>query len=246
MYKLSVKQWNPFVGCLNQCTYCGSSFQAQLKRWAKQHCEKCYQFKPHLHPERLEQPLPRTGFMQFIFTCSNGDIAYCPTHYLEAIIKRIKREPDKTFLIQSKNPKTFNRVKFPRNVILGTTIETNNGSFMHMAHHYSSPAEFSKVSRYELISKAPHPVQRIIDLKVLVHPLKMLTYEPVLSFNLEPMLEYVETINPCMIWLGYDSKPKVNKLPEPPLWKFNALHWELSKRGYIVVLKTIRKAWWEK
>jgi len=33
MYQLSAKQWNPFAGCKHNCIYCGSSFQAQLKRY---------------------------------------------------------------------------------------------------------------------------------------------------------------------------------------------------------------------
>lgn len=57
MYKLSIKQWNPFVGCKHQCIYCKDSFQLQLKRWAKKNCKKCYDFVPHSHPERLTQPL---------------------------------------------------------------------------------------------------------------------------------------------------------------------------------------------
>ena len=55
MYRASVMQWNPFVGCLFGCLYCLLSFQLQLKRWAKNHCEGCYRFIPHEHPERLEQ-----------------------------------------------------------------------------------------------------------------------------------------------------------------------------------------------
>jgi hypothetical protein len=47
-----------------------------------------------------------------------------------------------------------------------------------------------------------------------------------------------------MVWLGYDSGK--NKLPEPKLEKVRSLHWELAKRGFVVVLKTIRKAWCER
>jgi hypothetical protein len=47
-----------------------------------------------------------------------------------------------------------------------------------------------------------------------------------------------------MVWLGYDSGK--NKLPEPELEKVKNLHWELAKKGFVVILKTIRKAWHEK
>jgi uncharacterized Fe-S cluster-containing radical SAM superfamily protein len=112
MYNLSVEQWSPFAGCEHECVYCKSSFQRQLKRWAKRNCPGCYEFAPHTHPERLDQKLPKTKHMQFIFTCSSGDIAFCSAEYLEKIIARIQSEPNKTFLIQSKGPQTFNRVIF--------------------------------------------------------------------------------------------------------------------------------------
>jgi len=226
MYKLSVKQWSPFVGCNHGCSYCVPSFQAQLKRWAKGHCELCYNYKPHIHPQRLNQPLPRTGYMQFIFTCANGDVAFCPTHFLEAIIQRIEQEPNKIFLIQSKDPATFSRVEFPRNVILGTTIETNRDDIV------------------KKISKAPLPSVRVEAFEKIEHKLKMLTFEPIMLFDLGKMLEIARRINPAMIWMGYDSKNC--KLEEPALCKFKELHWELSCMGFVVILKTVREAWWEK
>ena len=50
----------------------------------------------------------------------------------------------------------------------------------------------------------------------------------------------VVKINPCMVWLGYDLRR--NKLPEPKLEKVKTLHWGLTKKGFVVILKTIRKA----
>ncbi len=69
------------------------------------------------------------------------------------------------------------------------------------------------------------------------------TIEPVIDFDLDVMVNWVENINPCMVWLGYDSGK--NKLPEPKLEKVRDLHWGLAKRGFVVVLKTIREAWCE-
>lgn len=225
MYPLSVKQWNPWVGCGFRCGFCESSFQAQLKRWGKNNCSKCYAYEPHAHPERLTQQLPRTGSMQFIFTVANGDVSSCPTSYLNQIIDRIFAERDKTFLVQSKNPATFNRVEWPRNVILGTTIETNRDNL------------------YKGISKAPSPSERFNDFLAVEHPFKMVTHEPVVDCDVDVMVQWDTMINPCMIWLGYDSKQ--NYLPEPELSRVQTLHWKLAKRGFIVILKTIRNAWWE-
>jgi hypothetical protein len=222
MYRLSVKQWSPFAGCQHKCAYCANSFQLQLKRWAKKNCKKCFDFVPHEHPDRLGQSLPSTGFLQFIFTCSSGDIAFCPTDYLMRIISRIEDEPDKTFLIQSKNPATFNRARFPRNVILGTTIETNRDDVC------------------KPFAEAPAPSQRYADFLEVDHPLKMMTIEPVMVFDLPVMIEWVERLNPVMVWLGYDSKRA--GLPEPELNEVKNLYWELGKRGFVVILKRIRDA----
>lgn len=211
MYELSVMQWNPFAGCKHNCMYCVPSFQLQIKRTAKKHCRPCYDFEPHQHPERLTRSLPRTHYMQFIFTCSSGDIAFCPTEYLEKIITVIGDKSDRTFLIQSKNPSTFSRIRWPRNVILGTTIETNRDDLCRD------------------IATAPPPSRRYVDFLQIGHPLKMVTVEPVMKFDLEVMLDWMRNINPAMIWLGYDSKKCY--LPEPELGQVQSLHWELSKAG---------------
>ena len=226
MYELSVKQWNPFIGCNYDCKYCKSSFQVQIKRWAKKNCSDCYNFVPHEHPERLDQRLPRTGHMQFIFVCSSSDIAFCTKDHLMEIVGRIRNEPNKTFLMQSKNPLTFGRVEFPDNVILGTTLETNRDDL------------------YEGISKAPRPSQRYRDFLEVNHPTKMLTIEPVLDFDTDVMVDWIENLSPSFVWLGYDSRK--NRLPEPELAKVQRLYWELGRRGFIVFLKKIRRAWWEK
>lgn len=225
MYKLSVKQWNPFVGCRYDDIYCEGSFKRQLKRWAKGKgkCPECVRFEPHEHDLRLDQKLPNTRYMQFIFVCANGDVAFCKTPYLKRIIGRIREEKNKTFLIQSKNPKTFNRVIFPKNVILGTTLETNRDKMC------------------EAISKAPKPSKRYKDFLEVKHSPKMVTIEPVMSFDLNVMINWIENINPCMVWLGYDSGK--NHLPEPRLEEVKNLYWELGRRGFTVILKRIRKAW---
>ena len=69
----------------------------------------------------------------------------------------------------------------------------------------------------------------------------MVTIEPVLDFDMNVMTRWIENINPCMVWLGYDSRE--HHLPEPKLEKVKNLYWELGRRGFTVILKKIRKAW---
>ncbi len=61
-----------------------------------------------------------------------------------------------------------------------------------------------------------------------------------MDFDLDVMVKWMQDIRPCMIWLGYDSKKC--QLPEPELEKVTELHWELSRAGFVVILKKIRKA----
>ncbi len=222
MYSLNIKTWSPFVGCRFGCIYCKRSFQAQAKR-QKHRCTKCYNYEPHEHPERLTQRLPKTGYGQFIFTCASGDISFCSTEYLNKIVDRIRNEPNKTFLIQSKNPATFERIEWPDNVILGTTMESNQNTILF---------DYSK------ITTAPSLWNRYKDFINIKHPWKMITIEPVLDFDLEVMIARIEKINPLIIWLGYDTKK--TGLPEPPIEKVKELHWQLSKLGFPVMLKKIR------
>jgi predicted transcriptional regulator len=221
MYERSAGQWNPFVGCRFDCEYCKKSFQAQAKR-QKRNCLKCYKYEPHNHPDRLNGSLPKTKPGQFIFTCASGDVSFCDTPFLKKIIERITSEPDKTFLIQSKNPKTFARVRFPDNVILGTTLETNRDN------------------GYDGFAKAPRPSKRFQDFLAIEHKRKMVTCEPIMEFDLDIMTEWILRLSPEMVWIGYDSKK--NQLPEPERSKVEALGKSLMDANIKVIYKKIREA----
>ena len=219
MYQLSVKQWNPFVGCAFDCAYCKPSFQVQAKR-QKHNCRKCYKYTPHNHPKRLKGSLPQTGYMQFVFACASGDVSFCDKAFFELIVERIRIEPNKMFLLQSKNPRTFARIKdWPSNVILGTTIETNRPGKIH--------------------GHRPTPASRAIALSEIECAQKMVTIEPIMDFDVSPMLRIVDIVRPCMVWMGYNSKPKQVRLPEPTIAAFRHLHWRLSLMGIPVILKHI-------
>ena len=120
---------------------------------------------------------------------------------------------DRTFLIQSKNPATFRRVKWPRNVILGVTIETNRDDLA------------MKVSR------APPPSKRFRDFLAVEHEPKMVTHEPIMKFDLEALLEWDVELNPALVWIGYDSKRC--GLPEPTPKEVKDLCWSLTRAGII-------------
>ena len=223
MYRQSIESWNPFVGCGHDCLYCASTFKRQMKR-RKRQCMDCYNFKPHFHPERLGRSLPRTEGDNFIFCSDMGDVAFCKPEWMQRILERIRQLPDRAFLIQSKNPSVFNNYRFPGNVLLGTTLETNRDDL------------------YRGISKAPLPSQRFEAMLKLQHSRKIVTIEPVLDFDVEIMVRWVREIRPEVCYMGYDSKK--NCLPEPELSKVKILMKKL-KETTNVRAKTIRKAWWQ-
>ena len=114
----------------------------------------------------------------------------------------------------------------PPNAVLGATIETDRDE------------------GYGGISKAPPPSARYEAMRDLNWPRKLVSIEPVLDFDLEEFVRWVEGIKPSIIYVGYDNY--ANRLPEPPLGKTLKLIGELKSKGFRVYAKTLRRAWWEK
>jgi len=217
------KTWNPFKGCKFNCTYCRPSFQKQSKR-QKQRCKKCYNYVPHDHEDRLSN-IPKA---EIIFVCGNADISFCPKWFMRKIIERIKnhnkRVSHKTFYFQSKKPAYFKPFldKFPDNVILLTTLETNRGK------------------GYRKVSQAPFPSIRYRQFKALKYPRKVVTIEPIMDFDLKEFVAWIRKIKPEYVWLGFNSKPKSVTLPEPSEEKVQELAERLSKAKIEVRGKTLR------
>jgi hypothetical protein len=190
------KTWSPFKGCRFDCTYCEPTFKRQAKR-QKHNCVQCYDYLPHWHEERLKA-IPAT---EIVFVCGNADISFCEPAFTRRIVARIKqyseRRPGKTFYFQSKRPAYFAQFlsEFPENVILLTTLETNR----------DEPA----------VSKAPVPSERYRQFKALDYPRKVVTIEPVMDFDPEVFAGWIRALRVEYVWLGYNSRPKSVKLPEP-------------------------------
>ena len=126
MYK-DVVTWSVAGGCLFDCTYCRPSFQAQAKR-QRQNCERCYDYTPHEHPERLVR-MP--SGQKTVFVCSSGDISFCDPEYTLRILSAIRadaeKKPGRAYYLQSKAPAYFEQFlgELPRQVTLVTSLETN-------------------------------------------------------------------------------------------------------------------------
>ena len=234
MYRENRKSLNWFVGCSHDCVYCKPSFQRQMKRQLH-NCKRCYTYEPHAHLERLLKPPPKTESNEFIFFPSSGDPAFASPNELNTALDYVEKYPDTTFLMQSKDPIQFHLTrKFPNNLILGTTIETNKVAFYH------NPSRFRA---YYEISDAPHCWQRAEAMIQLSHKRKEVTLEPVLSFDKHAMLMWIENIDPEFVYVGYDNHNC--QLPEPTLKKTQNLIADLELITEVRV-KTLRKAWYER
>lgn len=234
-------------GCDFMCTYCKTSFQKVLKKFAKHDEDKT--FTPHLHLNRLDKKPPKTVGKQYVTIGLTGDVSFAPESAIRQIIEYCRKWLGRTtFMLQSKNPAFFLEYKFPPNVILATTIESNEDSWFS-AHNLIL---HKSVIRYSDISQAPPPIKRVEAMLELMrrdeNPL-MVTIEPILDFREGALETWMMGINErhklVAINIGYDSSPETNRLPEPALAKTEKLIGNL-KAITEVRIKKLRRAWWER
>ena len=207
--------WNPLAGrCLHECTYCyvGNKIGPWLQRMGNDK----YVGEPRLIEEEFHTKLvvPK-GYVVFVQSC--GDLfAYgIEDSWIWQVLNYIKKFPQTTFLLQTKNPERFLDVNIPQNCILGTTLETNRNYHM---------------------TKAPDPATRYHIFNILSHcrayqgkkmyPL-MISIEPIMDFDLDIMVRWMRNINPEFISIGADSGN--NSFPEPTKNEVEYLITELQK-----------------
>ena len=220
MFHLVTKTWNPITGCYHNCIYCWARRLAEgrLRKTRKYSIG----FRPAFHNYELKR---RFNDGEFIFVCDMGDMfgSWVPSSWIKSVIKVIRRFPGSTFLLLTKNPSRYLEFidEMPRNVILGSTIETNND-------------ELYLTSK---ISNAPLPSKRYEAMKKLNWKLKMISIEPILDFNLKTFIDWIQEIQPCFIYIGYDNYGC--NLPEPSLSKTLNLIKALRKVTKVYI-KTLR------
>jgi len=156
-------------------------------------------------PEELNTNL---GDGNFIFVGSSTDmwVRQAQSFWLDQILTHCQQYNNR-YLFQSKMPERFSGFVFPDNTILGTTLETNR--------LYDDG-----------ISKAPPVGHRVTWMKELILP-KMISIEPIMDFDLDYFIDWIQQIAPEFVSIGADSKG--HKLPEPNSDKVQTLVEELQK-----------------
>ena len=214
MYEFVTLMYSPIRGkCKHECTYCyvkdtANRYNAPLKDL-------------FLDEKDLRKKL---GKNETVFVCYTCDLFAddVPTEWIEKVLAHCCEYPENRYLLQSKNPKRMIDFvdKFPPDVLLGTTIETNRTGY------------------YE--SKAPSMEERAKALGILSirEGLEtMVTIEPIMDFDLEPLVDLIITANPVWVNVGADSKS--HDLPEPAPEKIAALIASLKEKTDVELKRNI-------
>lgn len=133
-------------------------------------------------------------------------------HIIQKVLRHCAQYLDNTYVFQTKNPARYQEFinelqvldRWSAGVMLGATIETNRC--------------------VDGISKAPHPMQRLISLVNLCRSTRFqpfITVEPVLDMDADVFADWLIMARPQFVNIGADSKDC--NLPEPDAAKLHRL-----------------------
>ena len=204
MYDFVTHTWNTIKGaCPHDCSYC------YMKRWGT------------LKPVRFDEKELKTdlGEGNFIFVGSSCDIfaEFIDQYWVTSTLAKCSLYAGNKYLFQSKDVfgmSCFMGCMHPVNSVICTTIETNRIYRPIMGH-------------------APSPENRAKYMQSFLAYKKYVTIEPIMDFDLEPMVELIKRCDPEQVNIGADSGN--NHLPEPPLEKVMELLDRLS--GFTTIAK---------
>lgn len=207
MYDFVTHTWNTVKGrCPHDCSYC------YMKRWGE------------LKEMRFDEKELKTdlGKGNVIFVGSSCDMfaENIPGEWIEKTFRHCW-EHENGYFFQTKNPERFASLYphgFPPDSRLCTTIETNRWM-------------------PEIMRMSPPPRQRadaMHDLNAWNYRFETyVTIEPIMDFDLDPMVELIKRCNPEQVNIGADSGN--NGLPEPQFEKVLELVERL--KGFTTIAK---------
>lgn len=199
MYPWCDFTWNPITG---RCSH---------------GCTYCYMRRFKLGPLKLKSRELITNLGgshdRSIFVGSGTDMfaADVKADWIRAVLARCREYQDNTYLFQTKNPKRYFEFldQFPQKTIYGTTIETNRPNTCSNA-----PSVFDRAASLLLLGRFAR---------------RMVSTEPVMDFDLDPMARLLVMARPEFVSIGADSKG--HGLPEPTWGKVQDLADILGLQG---------------
>lgn len=170
-------------------------------------CEYCYMHRfGKQRPVRFDEKELKTnlGENNFIFVGSSCDMFAneIENEWIEKTLAKCQHHEENQYLFQSKNPYVIglHKEELPARSVICTTIETN---------------------RYYSGSRALNPSERAYGMEMLPGFLHFVTIEPIMDFDLYPLIEIIKRCDPVQVNIGADTGN--NHLPEPPAEKVFAL-----------------------
>lgn len=214
MFPFITKTWNPLGGeCLHHCSYC----------WAKQLIKKYdmqkYTGKPYIIDKEMARQFKETDY---VFVCDMTDLfgQWVPKELIQRILdhlqKRVNANSHAKFLLLTKNPARYLEFKIPDNCVCGATIESD------IDHQLTGSPE---TSRLAAMAELDHE--------------KMISIEPIMTFDPERFPLWIAKVNPDFVAVGYDNYKC--GLIEPSLHDTIRLVRLLEDSGIKVYRKTLRE-----
>lgn len=203
MYPWLTHTWNTVKGvCPHGCSYC------YVKRWKNQP-------KLHFEPRELrefDRDCKKYGPDLFIFVGSSCDMwaEDISNSWISETLGKCRSAERNKYLFQTKSPWRFEpwAGSIPAGSVLCTTIETNR-------------------TYRNIMGVCPTPWSRALSMANLSSFRRFVTIEPIMDFDLEPLVAIVKRCEPVQVNIGADSGG--NHLPEPSAAQVLALIDELSK-----------------
>ena len=212
MFDTITKTWNPVIGCLHNCGYCWARRLAETRLT---HLEK---YKDGFKPNIAESELGKRFRKQYVFACDMGDLFgdWVSRDWILKVLKAVRNSPSSYFLFLTKNPKRYFEFLevFPKNLVLGATIETNR--------EYKVSSAPAVTERYEVMARIPY------------HN-KMVSVEPIMDFDHEILVSWLKEISPVVVHVGYANYNQ--HIPEPSLDKTAKLIEELRLFTKVIILR---------
>ena len=208
MYEFVTHMWSPIRGkCSHDCSYC------YMKKWGEQ---------PPLHIDEKDL-MTNLGEGNFIFVGHTIDLFAedVPALWIIQVLEQCVKYKNR-YLYQTKNTSRFLEFlgMYPKDCLLGTTIETNRDIVDSAAPLVSHRARhLGWLSKYGFET--------------------MVTIEPIFDFDLDELVDLIVLANPEWVNIGADSKG--HNLPEPPKEKVEKLIEILQKTTQIKLKGNLRR-----